>query len=364
MNPFPLYSSITESKLAGRYITNTHIEPLLSDYKHSIIGHSTSGMPIYCIRMGTGNTKVLMWSQMHGNESTTTKSLFDLLRFLNTNPDWFEDLQLSIIPILNPDGAKAYTRENANQVDLNRDAIDLSQIESRVLSEEFNRFSPDFAFNLHDQRTIFGVNGKPATVSLLAPAFDQNRNYNSCRTLAAQLASTIFEGLQPLIGSQIGRFVDSFNPNCVGDAFQSAGVPTLLIEAGHYADDYSREKTREYVFYAYKLALKAIVSSTFGNLSVYHSIPENQKNFFDILLRDVSFMEKNSQQRGDVGLQYQEVLQNDSIAFQAVFAAAGDLSYCHGHIEPNCEKLNKIDFKIDESAQNVLNKLDLQYNLQ
>jgi hypothetical protein len=359
MNPFPPYSSVAESKLAGRYITNTHIEPLLSDYNHSIIGHSTSGLPIYRIRMGTGSTKVLMWSQMHGNESTTTKSLFDLLHFLNTNPDWLDNLQLSIIPILNPDGAKAYTRVNANQVDLNRDAINLSQIESRVLREEFDQFSPDFAFNLHDQRTIFGVNGKPATVSLLAPAFDLDRNYNSCRTLAAQLASTIFVGLQPLIGSQIGRFDDSFNPNCVGDAFQSAGVPTLLIEAGHYPDDYSREQTREYVFYAYILVLEAIASSTFGNVSVYHSIPKNQKIFFDFLLRDVSFMENSSQQRGDVGLQYQEVLQNDSIAFQAVFAAAGDLSHCHGHIEPNCEKLNRIDFKIEESAQNVLNTLDL-----
>jgi hypothetical protein len=309
--------------------------------------------------MGTGSIKVLMWSQMHGNESTTTKSLFDLLRFLNTNPNWLDNLELSIIPILNPDGAKTYTRVNTNHVDLNRDAIDLSQIESRVLRKEFDKFTPHFAFNLHDQRTIFGVNGKPATISLLAPAFDQDRNYNSCRTLAAQLASTIFEGLKPLIGSQIGRFDDLFNPNCVGDAFQSAGVPTLLIEAGHYPDDYNREKTREFVFYAYVFALKAIASSTTSEFSVYHSIPENQKIFFDFLLRDVSFMEKGSKRRGDVGLQFQEVLQNESIAFQAVFAAAGDLSHCHGHFEPNCEKLNRIDFKIEESAQNVLNTLNL-----
>ena len=359
MNPFPPYSSVVESKLAGRYITNTHIDPLLSDYNHSIIGHSTSGLPIYRIHMGTGSTKVLMWSQMHGNESTTTKSLLDLLRFLNTNPDWLDNLQLSIIPILNPDGAKAYTRVNANQVDLNRDAIDLSQVESRVLREEFDQFLPDYAFNLHDQRTIFGVNGKPATVSLLAPAFDQNRNYNSCRTLAAQLASTIFEGLHPMIGSQIGRFDDSFNPNCVGDAFQSAGVPTLLVEAGHYPDDYEREKTREYVFYAYVLALKAIATSSFSDVSVYHSIPENQKLFFDFLLRDVSYLENGDMKRGDVGLQYKEVLQNSSIAFQAAFSASGDLSHCFGHIEPNCEKLDWFDFKIEESAQNVLNTLDL-----
>lgn len=359
MNPYPPFSSVLESKLSGRYITNTHIEPLLSNYKHSIIGHSESGLPIYCIRIGTGATRVLMWSQMHGNESTTTKSLFDLIRFFNTNPDWLDQLQLSIIPILNPDGAKAYTRVNANQVDLNRDAIDLSQVESRVLRAAFDQFSPDYAFNLHDQRTIFGVHNKPATLSLLAPAYDEDRSYNPCRTQAARLASSIFQGLQPLIGSQIGRFDDSFNPNCVGDAFQSAGVPTLLIEAGHYPDDYSREKTREYVFYAYVLALQAIATSTFSDVSVYHSIPENQKIFFDFLLRNVSFLENGIQQRGDVGLQYQEVLQNDSIDFQAVFAASGDLSHSLGHVEPNCEKLNRIDFKIEESAQNVLNTLNL-----
>ena len=105
---------------------------------------------------------------MHGNESPTTQSVFDLLRSLQADKSLLKTFQLSIIPILNPDGAKAYTRFNANQVDLNRDAIDLSQIESRVLRKEFDEFSPDYAFNLHDQRTIFGVEAKPATLSLLA----------------------------------------------------------------------------------------------------------------------------------------------------------------------------------------------------
>ena len=184
----PLQSSFIEHQLSGRYICNSHIEPLLSKYKTIVIGHSVAGLPIHRIRIGTGKTKVLMWSQMHGNESTTTKSVFDLLRYLQSDKSLRETLQLSIIPILNPDGAKAYTRFNANQVDLNRDAIDLSQVESRILRKEFDEFSPDYAFNLHDQRTIFGVEAKPATISLLAPAFNKERSFNVCRTKAAQLA--------------------------------------------------------------------------------------------------------------------------------------------------------------------------------
>jgi hypothetical protein len=56
-----------------------------------------------------------------------------------------------------------YTRLNANEVDLNRDSQNLTQPESKVLREIFDLFQPHYCFNLHDQRTIFGVStGKPA----------------------------------------------------------------------------------------------------------------------------------------------------------------------------------------------------------
>lgn len=353
----PLHASYLEQQFTGRYICNAHIEPLLSAYSSSIIGHSESGLPIYRIRIGTGQTKVLMWSQMHGNESTTTKSLFDLLHYLRSNKRICAALQLSIIPILNPDGAQSYTRLNANQVDLNRDAIDLSQVESRVLRSEFDSFSPNYAFNLHDQRTIFGVPGGPATLSLLAPAYNKTKSFNSSRTKAAQLAASIFQNLQSsAIANQIGRFDDQFNPNCVGDAFQSFGVPTILIEAGHFVEDYKREQTRAFVFYAYVAALQAIATSSFADVSLYQSIPENQKIFFDVLLRNVQL---SNHKIADVGIQYREVLRNNRIEFQPIFAAAGNLSSFYGHTEPNCQNLEPFTFTIEESAQNILKSLNL-----
>ena len=65
---------------------------------------------------------------MHGNESTGTKAVFDLLNYLQSN-DLFaqmitKEITLKIIPILNPDGAQQYTRKNANEIDLNRDAVE------------------------------------------------------------------------------------------------------------------------------------------------------------------------------------------------------------------------------------------------
>src|SRR5690606_13406057 len=115
---------------------------------------------------------IMLWSQMHGNETTTTKALFDVLNTFKTQNSILDACTILIIPILNPDGAEVYTRLNANNVDLNRDAQNLSQPESRVLRDCFNRFKPNFCFNLHGQRTIFSVDNtsQSATVSFLSPA--------------------------------------------------------------------------------------------------------------------------------------------------------------------------------------------------
>src|SRR5690606_33034903 len=156
-----LFFKHKEKVLFGRYINNKHIEPLLKrlseKFKVSVIGRSVNTQNIYSITVGQGPVKILMWSQMHGNESTTTKALFDLINLLESDSEESRRLlnhfTLVIIPILNPDGAEVYTRLNANLVDLNRDAQQQSQPESRALRLCFNEFKPDFCFNLHGQRT-------------------------------------------------------------------------------------------------------------------------------------------------------------------------------------------------------------------
>ena len=77
-----LHENHKEQSLSGRYITLYHIEPVLLKYPHEIIGQSVNRKPIYKLQFGTGKIKILMWSQMHGNESTTTKALFDFIHFL------------------------------------------------------------------------------------------------------------------------------------------------------------------------------------------------------------------------------------------------------------------------------------------
>ena len=240
-----------EERIIGKYVPYMPLKTVLQDYERWKIaeGISEKGLPIPLYHIGEGEKRILLWSQMHGNESTTTRALLDLFKLFEKEGYPFSNCQLYIIPMLNPDGATQYTRVNGNGVDLNRDAIALSQKESQFLRDTYERVRPDFCFNLHDQRTIFGVGDKPATVSFLAPAVDEHRNVTKVRELAACIITEMNNNLQLSINGFIGRFDDNFNPNCTGDQYSLLGTPTILIESGFYPRDYQREQTRKYVVF-------------------------------------------------------------------------------------------------------------------
>ena len=317
-----LYESIQ-----GRYVTATHLDSFLetlpSVFKISTVGFSVKQQQIKAIQFGEGKVKILVWSQMHGNESTTTKGLIDYLNFLHHNENEFETLSklvtFYIIPILNPDGAAAFTRENANGVDLNRDAFECTQPESKVLQTVLETFTPDYCFNLHDQRTIFGLveSNKPATMSFLTASYNEARTFNSVREKAAAVIVGINNELQKYIPNQVGRFDDSFNINCTGDYFTSRGYPTVLFEAGHYANDYNRDVVRKFVFIALKAAISFInendiVSNDLGN---YLNIYQNNKCFYDFIFKNVKINDNNVEKNIKFAVQYKEVLKGNSIEF-------------------------------------------------
>lgn len=252
------------------------------------IGFSVEGRPIYSYRVGSGSYKVFMWSQMHGNESTTTKAMLDFWIYLNT-PEascLLVRCTFIMIPQLNPDGSDSYTRLNANGVDLNRDAISLSQPESIVLRTVYDQFKPHYCFNLHGQRTIFtaGDTHIPATVSFLAPSADPKRTVTAARERAMGLIVSANTKLQKSIPDAVGRYDDSFNINCFGDYFTSLNTPTVLFEAGHFKDDYKRIVARKNVLEALITMCDTISSSSIAEFTVnsYFKIPENYKNLRDI----------------------------------------------------------------------------------
>jgi hypothetical protein len=372
MNLEQMFQQYKEQSIQGRYITLENIEPLLqklnSNNQVSVIGKSVLEKPIYKYQIGAGETRIFLWSQMHGNESTTTKALFDFLNLLNSDSELANQLlntfTFCCIPILNPDGATLYTRENANKIDLNRDSQNLTQPESNVLRETFESFKPHYCFNLHDQRTIFGVGstGKPATLSFLAPSYNEEREINESRLKAINLIAGINDVLQQYIPGQVGRFDDSFNINCIGDTFQYLGVPTVLFEAGHFPNDYQREETRKYVFMALVSSFTILSENDIvsNGINKYLNISQNKVVFYDLMYKNIRINYDGIEKITNFAAQYKEELVDGQICFNAYISQIGDLENHFGHVEYDAkEALYQDDLdnfpKLNQKANFYLN---------
>ena len=232
-------------------------------------------------------------------------------------------------------------------MDLNRDAHDVSQPESIFLRSAFDDFQPHLAYNLHDQRTIFGVGttGKPATVSFLSPAFNDERSINHVRTQAMNVIVAMHDELQNYIPNQIGRFDDGFNRNCIGDCFTTLGVPTVLFEAGHYQNDYYREYTRKMIFIALIAGIVHIYENDIvdNKNDYYLKIPQNNSVFYDFIYKNIKINYEGKEIITNFAAQYREELIDGAIAFNAYIIEVGSLEGKMGHFTFNAHKMNYTD---------------------
>lgn len=368
-----LHQTYKESSISGRYITLKEIEPILDRLNKNnnleIVGKSVENRSIFSYKIGSGKIKVFLWSQMHGNESTTTKALFDFLNFLNGDTalakQFLNNFTFLAIPMLNPDGAYLYTRANANSIDLNRDSQDLTQSESKLLRALFENFKPDYCYNLHDQRTIFGVDttGIPATLSFLAPAYNDEREINENRLKAINVIASINEVMRDYLPGGIGRFDDSFNINCIGDTFQFLGAATILFEAGHFPDDYAREQTRKYVFMSLIVSFQAFCENDIvsNRYSEYLNIPQNKVVFYDFIYKNVKINYDGIEKITNFAAQYKEELIDNNLCFNAYISEIGNLDGFFAHHEYDAKGATYSDDysnfpKLDQKANFMLDK--------
>lgn len=337
------YDAIRVPNFESRYLPfsklKSYLDKNFSD--KSTLGKSFLGDEIYRLKIGNGPIKILVWSQMHGNESTGTRAMLDVLEFLKCNEKWSDSILKSIslhcIPMLNPDGANAYNRRNGYGVDLNRDFIQESSPEIKILKNYVNVFHPNYLFNLHDQRSIFNVGNtsKTATLAFLAPSADENRTITSDRIRSMAVIDSMNKNLQKVLPGHIARFSDEFYPTSTGDNFMKLGYPSILFETGHYPNDYSRNTVRKFNALAIILALDKIAQMEEASVGDYFSIPKNNQQFLDVVLRNVSIQSQGVKALTDIGIYYVETLNTErsEIEWIARVEEVGDLSNFYGHLD-------------------------------
>ncbi|SFN31602.1 Zinc carboxypeptidase [Algoriella xinjiangensis] len=341
------YSTFRQEEFDSKWLNFEELNRyfFLKSTQKEQIGTSFLGNPIYKLSFGSGEKRLLIWSQMHGNESSGTRAMFDVINFFEQKSELAQailsNLTIDFIPMLNPDGANVNTRRNAVGIDINRDFLAKESTEIHVLLNQIEKGSYQTLFNLHDQRTIFNVGqtAKPATLSFLAPSYNVEEDVNEVREKTMGIIQAMNTELQKIIPGQVGRYTSEFYPMSTGDNFTKMGYPCVLFEAGHFPDDYQRNETRKYNALAIIAGLNALLANENLPFDTYTSIPQNGQKYLDIILRQVQIKNEGKSSVVDLGIYFEDCYneEKNSVEQHAKITEIGDLRKFIGHLEIDAE---------------------------
>jgi len=300
-------------------------------------GRSAEGRPIMLLSFGRGEKRVLLWSQMHGDEPTATLALADMLTYLvhhGARERWvrelLHDVTVFIVPMLNPDGAERVQRRTASGIDMNRDARALVTPEGALLRSLQRRLKPRFGFNLHDQElSSVGQTTNVSAIALLAPALDARRSMPMSRLRAVRVAALIARSLGQFADGHLSRYRDDFEPRAFGDSMQAWGTSTVLIESGHWPGDRTKTFIRKLNVVALLTALRSIGDGSYQDVDLDHygDLPENGKQMYDIVIRDATLRHPGGERfRADIGLLIENAHNRHAARPVVTIKDLGDLS--------------------------------------
>ena len=351
-NLWSQYSTYKETLIHNRFFKHSDINTLVLKhaesplFRHAVAGQSAQGRDIHHLVLGTGKIKILLWSQMHGDESTATMALFDLFNFFSASDENNElrqfllnNLELHFIPMLNPDGAQVWKRRNAQDIDINRDARSLSTPEGRILMNMVKTVQPAFGFNLHDQSVYYtaGPTNQTATISFLSPAYNYEKEMNDVRKKATQVIVAMNKTLQQYIPGKVARYNDDFEPRAFGDNVQRMGVSTILIESGGYPNDPEKQHIRKLNFMALISAFESIAKGSYANEDIthYEIIPHNSRNLYDLLLRNVTMEKAGQTFTTNLAINRSQIKSKDfrSVSYRGLIEEVGDIEKMFGYDE-------------------------------
>ena len=173
-----------------------------------VIGTSVRGRDIVAYRKGNPDAArtVLVLGQMHGDEPAGRVTA----EYIRTRLRVDSDVDVWIIPTMNPDGAAAHTRKNAHGVDLNRNwptngwvhtrrgsityggRRAASEPETRAMIAFLTEIKPDWITSLHQPYGSVGRNGKtPALIRRLSHDLGLPREHISVGTPSHRVAPTL-----------------------------------------------------------------------------------------------------------------------------------------------------------------------------
>ncbi len=298
------------------------------------VGRSFEDRPIHLMTLGSGSRKVLLWSQMHGDEPSATPALLDVADYLLARSGdsavdaILGELTLLMVPMLNPDGSEIYERRNAQGIDVNRDALALATPEGRLLKRLRDQHAPVLGFNLHDQdrRTAVGDTGRLATNAVLAVAGDPEGTVTPGRLRAKRACAAIVKALAPFMPGGMARYDEDWSPRAFGDNLTAWGTPVVLIESGGLPPGRDVSELTRLNFVALLAALSDLAADDLAGHDprVYEELARNQSDsWVDVAVRGGSVLQPGTATPYRADLAFNVLRDDRELAGCAVDAAAG-----------------------------------------
>jgi hypothetical protein len=123
------------------------------------IGKSHTARELYLLKISsskfgkdTSKIKIMIFAQQHGNEQSGKEAMLLMIDDLLNGKfsELLSRVDILLVPQVNPDGNDANLRRNANDVDLNRNHLILTENETKILHDVFNKHLPEVTIDIHE----------------------------------------------------------------------------------------------------------------------------------------------------------------------------------------------------------------------
>ena len=134
-----------------------------TDLSMATAGTSVEGRPIHRLELGDNPDRTMfITSLIHASEPASREALLMFLRdwAYTTDPAklaYLADHRIVALTPCNPDSQAIRKRENANNVNINRDFYRLTQPETRAIMAAKADVQPDFSLDIHEHSGGFGL---------------------------------------------------------------------------------------------------------------------------------------------------------------------------------------------------------------
>jgi hypothetical protein len=221
------------------------------------VGTSNEDRPIRVAEIADPNASTprderavtLLLTQQHGNEPAGTPAALRLMANVTDGGPVTERLDgqiLLVLPMVNPDGAEAFQRGNADGVDINRDHIALETPEAQAVHRVLNEWDVDVALDHHeyggtgpgnpvpvrtydyDLLTLFPIHG-----NVRAPALDMAKNlmYDGIWPQTEEEGYSVNEyGEVTAAGEPVDKIAGGPDPGILRNHLGLHNVAGLLVE--------------------------------------------------------------------------------------------------------------------------------------